>query len=80
MNSQRYITRTFAPIYEVIMVILSFAMSTSTFVILIWCLLLFQNFSVELQLENLSDLTHDFFKLEVDKSAGANYGTGIRVL
>jgi hypothetical protein len=42
--------------------------------------LLFQNFSVELQLENLSDLTHDFFKLEVDKSAGANYGTGIRVL
>ena len=43
-------------------------------------LLLFQNFSVELQLENLGEFSHEQFKLEVDKAAGARYGTGFRDL
>ena len=40
----------------------------------------FQNFSVELQLENLGEFSHEQFKLEVDKAAGARYGTGFRDL
>ncbi len=40
----------------------------------------FQNFSVELQLENHGEFSHDHFKLEVDKAAGARYGTGVRDL
>ena len=39
-----------------------------------------QNFSVELQLENHCEFSHEQFKLEVDKAAGARYGTGVRDL
>ena len=41
---------------------------------------MFQNFSVELQLENQNELNQDSFKMEVDKAAGARYGTGVRDL
>eukprot|EP00095_Tigriopus_kingsejongensis_P011980 maker-scaffold879_size85478-snap-gene-0.15 protein:Tk11980 transcript:maker-scaffold879_size85478-snap-gene-0.15-mRNA-1 annotation:"coactosin-like protein" len=39
-----------------------------------------QNFSVELQLENHGEFSHELFKVEVDKAAGARYGTGVRDL
>jgi len=39
-----------------------------------------QNFSVELQLENGNEFNHNLFKAEVDKAAGARYGTGVRDL
>jgi len=35
-----------------------------------------QNLSVELQLENASEISMDNFKSEVDKAGGARYGTG----
>jgi hypothetical protein len=35
---------------------------------------------VEIQLENHSEFTHDQFKGEVDRAAGARYGTGVRDL
>ena len=40
--------------------------------------LFFQNFAVELTLENTAELDETSFKCEVDKVGGANYGTGIR--
>ena len=36
--------------------------------------------SVELQFENHSEFSQDFFKSQVDKAAGARYGTGERAL
>lgn len=39
-----------------------------------------QNLSVELQLENHAEFSHDFFKGSVDRASGARYGTGERVL
>ncbi|CAG9765595.1 unnamed protein product [Ceutorhynchus assimilis] len=36
------------------------------------------NFAVELQTENLTDITLQNFETELDKAAGAHYGTGIR--
>lgn len=39
-----------------------------------------QNFSVELQIENKSELDIDFFKEELCRAGGANYGTGVRDL
>merc|ERR1719167_1997377 len=39
-----------------------------------------QNMSVELQFENHAEFSHDFFKSQVDKAAGARYGTGERAL
>jgi len=39
-----------------------------------------QNMSVELQFENHSEFSQDFFKSQVDKAAGARYGTGERAL
>lgn len=35
-----------------------------------------QNLSVEMQLENHAEFSHDYFKMQVDKAAGAKYGTG----
>ena len=40
----------------------------------------FQNLSVELQLESHAEFSHDNFKAQVDKAAGARYGTGVRDL
>ena len=40
----------------------------------------FQNMSVELQLENHGEFSHDHFKMQVDKASGARYGTGVRDL
>ena len=40
----------------------------------------FQNLSVELQLENHAEFSHDFFKGQVDRASGARYGTGERAL
>ena len=42
--------------------------------------LYFQNFSVEIQLESNAEFSHDHFKSQVDKAAGARYGTGFRDL
>ena len=42
--------------------------------------LCFQNMSVELQFENHAEFSQDFFKSQVDKAAGARYGTGERAL
>jgi hypothetical protein len=39
-----------------------------------------QNLSVELQLENHAEFSHDHFKGQVDRAAGARYGTGERAL
>jgi len=39
-----------------------------------------QNMSVELQLENHGEFSHDHFKMQVDKASGARYGTGVRDL
>jgi len=39
-----------------------------------------QNMSVELQFENHAEFSHDHFKSQVDKAAGARYGTGERAL
>lgn len=39
-----------------------------------------QNLSVELQLENHAEFSHDFFKGQVDRASGARYGTGERAL
>eukprot|EP00094_Tigriopus_californicus_P009596 TCALIF_09251-PA protein Name:"Similar to COTL1 Coactosin-like protein (Bos taurus)" AED:0.18 eAED:0.18 QI:0/0/0/0.5/1/1/4/0/120 len=39
-----------------------------------------QNLSVELQLENHAEFSHELLKVEVDKAAGAMYGTGVRDL
>lgn len=39
---------------------------------------LFQNFAVELQLENESEFDFKHFVQELNKAGGANYGTGIR--
>jgi len=39
-----------------------------------------QNFSVEIQLESTAEFSHDHFKSQVDKAAGARYGTGFRDL
>jgi len=39
-----------------------------------------QNMSVELQFENHAEFSQDFFKSQVDKAAGARYGTGERAL
>merc|ERR1739844_868853 len=39
-----------------------------------------QNMSVEVQLENHGEFSHDFFKMQVDKASGARYGTGVRDL
>merc|ERR1712212_270885 len=36
------------------------------------------NLSVELQVENTSELNFDYFKEEVDKAGGARCGTGVR--
>jgi hypothetical protein len=41
---------------------------------------MFQNFSVELQLENKSELDINFFKEQLNRAGGANYGTGVRDL
>ena len=41
---------------------------------------IFQNMSVELQLENHGEFCHDHFKMQVDKASGARYGTGVRDL
>ena len=38
---------------------------------------LFQNMSVEFQLENHGEFSADHFKLKVDKASGAQYGTGV---
>ena len=43
-------------------------------------LLYLQNLSVELQLENHAEFSHDHFKGQVDRAAGARYGTGERAL
>ena len=45
-----------------------------------YLLLFFQQMSVELQLESPGEFTYDHFKREVDKAAGARYGTGVRDL
>ena len=37
-----------------------------------------QNFSVELQLDNHNEFSYEYFKDQVDKAAGAKYGTGKR--
>ena len=42
--------------------------------------LILQNMSVELQLENHGEFSHDHFKMQVDKASGARYGTGVRDL
>jgi hypothetical protein len=39
-----------------------------------------QNMSVEIQLENHGEFSHDHFKMQVDKASGARYGTGVRDL
>lgn len=39
---------------------------------------LFQNFAVELQLENTTEIDLNHFVDELIKAGGANYGTGIR--
>jgi len=36
-------------------------------------ILLFQNLSVELQIENANEFSMDHFKAEVDKAGGARY-------
>ncbi|XP_054275332.1 coactosin-like protein [Macrosteles quadrilineatus] len=38
------------------------------------------NFAVELQLENKSEFDINFFKDQLNKAGGANYGTGVRDL
>lgn len=43
-------------------------------------LIMFQNFSVELQIENKTDFQLDFFREQLLKASGANYGTGVRDL
>lgn len=37
-----------------------------------------QNLSVEMQCENVNEITEDRFKTEVIRAGGANYGTGVR--
>uniref|UniRef100_A0A1B6FQA0 Coactosin-like protein n=1 Tax=Cuerna arida TaxID=1464854 RepID=A0A1B6FQA0_9HEMI len=38
------------------------------------------NFAVELQIENKSDFDINFFKEQLNRAGGANYGTGVRDL
>ena len=38
----------------------------------------FQNFALELTLENKAEFDEDAFKSELGKIGGANYGTGVR--
>ena len=52
----------------------------SNFYLLIIFLIYLQNMSVELQLENHGEFSHDHFKMQVDKASGARYGTGVRDL
>nr|CAD7435603.1 unnamed protein product [Timema monikensis] len=38
------------------------------------------NFAVELQLENLNELSVEYFRDQLNRAGGANYGTGVRDL
>jgi len=38
-----------------------------------------QNFAVELQLESLCDVDQDYFRNELNRAGGADYGTGVRM-
>lgn len=49
-------------------------------IILTKILLIFQNFAVELQLENMSDFDLVHFTEALNRAGGANYGTGVRDL
>lgn len=40
----------------------------------------FQNFAVELQLENAGEFEMDHFLDQLTRAGGANYGTGVRDL
>jgi hypothetical protein len=42
--------------------------------------ILFQNFAVELQLENAGEFEMDHFLDQLTRAGGANYGTGVRDL